>query len=320
MNRREFIRSALAGGVLMATSELPLAAEDNPLVFPQRGRYERLALGYVTVRAGARKPFSILHISDTHLTAAAPDEDVKKLRLMLARTKTFGGRQEEALRDSLAWARLNVDYVLHTGDLIDWQSNANFALVKKYFGERMFGAVGNHEYSSDLWLSEPKQEKTEAGKARTRARLADAYPMDIAFSSQIVNGVNFVTIDDAYGTVTAEQVRRFGDEVAKGLPIILCMHVPFFTDDIWRATSKFWAHPDSRFENGEVPPPAGDYRRQLDDPVTRGFIAELKREPLLKAILAGHEHVAVSDRFSPVAVEHVVGANFLFQGQEVLVI
>ena len=318
MNRREFIRSALAGGVLMATSELPLAAEDNPSVFPQRGRYERLALGYVTVRAGARKPFSILHISDTHLTAAAPDEDVKKLRLMLARTKTFGGRQEEALRDSLAWARLNVDYVLHTGDLIDWQSNANFALVKKYFGERMFGAVGNHEYSSDLWLSEPKQEKTEAGKARTRARLADAYPMDIAFSSQIVNGVNFVTIDDAYGTVTAEQVRRFGDEVAKGLPIILCMHVPFFTDLIWQLTMRYWRDHDKKFRNAAVPSPSSDYKRQLEDKTTRDFIAYLKSEKLLKGLLVGHQHVTMEDRFSPTATEYAVGGNFMFTGREVL--
>ena len=26
----------------------------------------------------------------------------------------FGGRQEEALRDSLAWAKEHVDYVVHT--------------------------------------------------------------------------------------------------------------------------------------------------------------------------------------------------------------
>ena len=57
---------------------------------------------------------------------------------------------------------------------------------------------------------------------------------------------------------------------------------------------------------------------QQEDPVTREFIEYLRHEPLLKAILAGHEHITIQDRFSPIAMEYVVGGNFLFCGQEVL--
>ena len=120
--------------------------------------------------------------------------------------------------------------------------------------------------------------------------------------------------------MTAAQVERFRAEVKKGLPIVLCMHVPFFTDDIWLATTKFWACAGRKFEDAAVPPPKRDYLRQKEDPVTRDFIAYLKTEPLLKAILAGHEHVMVQDRFSPTAEELVVGANFMFCGREVLFI
>ena len=320
MNRRDFLKSAFAGGALIATAKLPSFAEDDPSIFPQRGKYERLSLGYATIRAGATKPFSILHISDTHLTEAYDDEGEKKLTLRTERRKTFGGRQEEALRDSLAWAKENVDYVLHTGDLIDWQSRANFDLVKKYFGDAMFGSLGNHEFSPDMWLSEPKETKDESWKDRTRAQLAATFPFDVVLHSQVVNGVNFVTLDDVYGTVTEEQVRRFRAEVAKGLPIVLCMHVPFFTDDIWRATTKFWRDQGKRFTDAAIPPPKGDYLRQKEDSVTRDFIAYLKTEPLLKAILAGHEHVMIQDRFSPTAEEFVVGANFMFAAREVLVV
>ena len=52
--------------------------------------------------------------------------------------------------------------------------------------------------------------------------------------------------------------------------------------------------------------------------MTRDFIASLRREPLLKAILAGHLHITVQDRFSPTAMQYVVGGNFMFHGQEVL--
>ena len=56
----------------------------------------------------------------------------------------------------------------------------------------------------------------------------------------------------------------------------------------------------------------------MTDVVTRDFIASLRREPLLKAILAGHLHITVQDRFSPTAMQYVVGGNFMFHGQEVL--
>ena len=305
-------------GGLVAVASLPSFGADDPGVFPKRGNFERLVLAYQHVHIGLEKPFSILHISDTHFTSAYPDEDAKKQTLREKRTQTFGGRQEEAIRDSLAWAKKNVDYVLHTGDLIDWQSRANFDLVKKYYGEAagtMFGSMGNHEFSPSMWLE--KDESSEAHKEKSRAKLSAAYPFDIELASTVVNGVNFVALDDVYGYVTARQVARFRDEAKKGLPIVLCMHVPFYTPHIWRANSKFWS-PNRKFVRADVPDARGDYQKQKTDVVTRDFIAYLKTEPLLKAILAGHLHITVQDRFSPTAMQYVVGGNFMFHGQEVL--
>ena len=312
-SRRDFLRGGLALGGIVAVSRLPAFADD-PAVFPGRGRFERLVLAYQHIDVGAVKPFSILHISDTHLTEAYPDEGEMKQQLKAKRTQCFGGRQEEALRDSLEWARKNVDYVLHTGDLIDWQSRANFDLVKKYYGPGMFGSVGNHEYSRNMWLE--KSENTEAYKDGTRAEVAAVYPFDVKLASTVVNGVNFVTLDDVYGYVTAEQAERFRAEAKKGLPIILCMHVPFYTPGIWRANHKFW-RAGAKFTTAAIPDARGDYMRQQTDPVTREFIAYLKGEPLLKGILAGHLHIAVQERFSPTAMQYVVGGNFMFHGQEV---
>ena len=325
MKRRDFFKGMAGTGVLIATSQLPMfaqdkpaPAQDDPSVFPLRGRYERLSISYATVEIGLEKPFSVLHISDTHLTAAYPHENETKQRLHQTRTRTFGGHQEEALRDSLAWAKEKVDYVVHTGDLIDWQSEANYDLVRKYFGDNMIGCMGNHEFSPDMGYSDPKESPTEAYKDLSRKALSDAYPFDISFSSQVVNGVNFIMIDDVYGTVTEEQVARFREQAAKGLPMVLCMHVPFYTPDIWRATKRFWTGRDCKFTDGAVPETGGAYRRQMEDSTTREFIEYLRKEPLLKAILAGHEHITVQDRFSQSAVEYVVSGNFLFAGQEVL--
>ena len=318
MNRRGFLKALTGGGAMIAASQLPSFAADDPSVFPLRGRYERLVLAYQRIDAGATAPFSILHISDTHLTAAYPTEadGADKVKTMERRTRTFGGRQEEALRDSLAWAKEHVDYVLHTGDLIDWQSEANFDLVKKYYGPGLFGSMGNHEFYT--YLPGEKHTWQEPFKDRSWPILKRVYPVDARFSSKVVNGVNFVCMDDVFGTVQPDQVELFRAEAKKGLPIVLCMHVPFFTNFIWQASERFWRACGRFTADGVAPEARSDFKRQLEDPVTHGFIAYLKKEPLLKGILAGHLHIAVQERFSPTAMQYVVGGNFMFHGQEVL--
>ena len=189
--------------------------------------------------------------------------------------------------------------------------------MKKYFGDGVIGSLGNHEYSTDMWLSDPKEEKNEKYKNNTRETIQSVYPFNTTLFSQVVNGVNFVTLDDVYGYVTKTQVKLFKAEVAKGLPIVLCMHVPFHTDNIWRATCRFWKD-KGKLTYREVPEPTGDYKRQRKDPVTRKFIKYLKSEPLLRCILAGHEHITVEDQFSPTCREYLVAGNFLFHGREIL--
>jgi hypothetical protein len=73
-----------------------------------------------------------------------------------------------------------------------------------------------------------------------------------------------------------------------------------------------------KYSSASVPNARSDYARQLSDKTTCDFIAYLKSEPLLKGILAGHLHIDVSDRFSPTAMEYVVGGNFMFHGRHVL--
>ena len=316
VSRRDALKGAFAFGGLAAVSGLPAFADDTAQ-FPKRGRFERLSIVSQHIKAGASKPFSVLHISDTHMTAAYCDEAEDVRARAKDRTRTFGGLQEEALRDSLAWAKEHVDYVVHTGDMIDFQSEANFDLVKKCYGNAagtIVGSLGNHEY----YHGQKEEEENDSFKGRTRDRVAAAFPFDISFQSTVVNGINFVALDNVYGTVTAGQATRFEAEVNKGLPIILCMHCPIHTERIARAASRYWCKTDLK----AVPDMSGYVRgykkcgRRTD---TQEFYAYLEAQPLLKAVLAGHIHVTVADRFSPTAIEYVVGGNFLFHGQEITI-
>ena len=316
LNRRNFIGGV---GAVIATSALPAFGKDDPSLFPKRGVVERLAVAYQHIHIGLPQPFSVLHISDTHLTAVYDDEPEYLVNFAKKRSKTFGGRQEEALRDSLAWAKMNVDYVIHTGDFIDFQTRANLDIVKKVFGEgnALAACLGNHEFQRRI-PGETIDESSIAGLRKYGALsmklLADTFPFDISLQSTVVNGVNFVTLNEVAGFVTENHVARFHAEVKKGLPIVLCMHCPFFTAELARASCKYWQF-NRKFRQDNAGP-MNSY--QTNDPVTRDFIAYLKSEPLLKGILTGHMHLTASDRFSPTAMQYIVGGNFMFHGEEIL--
>ena len=316
MNRRDFIGGV---GAVIASASLPSFGKDDPSLFPKRGVVERLAIAYQHIHIGLPQPFSVLHISDTHLTAVYDDEPEYLVKFAKYRAKVFGGRQEEALRDSLSWAQKNVDYVIHTGDFIDFQTRANLDIVKKVFGEEksLTGSLGNHEFQRRI-PDEKVDESSIAGLrqygALSMKLLAETFPFDISLQSTVVNGVNFVTLNEVVGFVTENHVERFHAEVKKGLPIILCMHCPFFTPELSRASSKYWQF--NRKFRQDNPGPMNSF--QTNDPVTRDFIAYLKGEPLLKGILTGHMHLTACDRFSPTAMQYIVGGNFMVHGEEVL--
>ena len=316
LNRRNFIGGV---GAVVASSALPAFGKDDPSLFPNRGVVERLAVAYQHIHIGLPQPFSVLHISDTHLTAVYDDEPEYLVKFAKYRAKVFGGRQEEALRDSLAWAKMNVDYVIHTGDFIDFQTRANLDIVKKVFGEEkaLTGSLGNHEFQRRI-PDEKVDESCIAGLRKYGALsmklLAETFPFDISLQSTVVNGVNFVTLNEVVGFVTENHVERFHAEVKKGLPIILCMHCPFFTAELARASCKYWQF--NRKFRQDNPGPMNSF--QVNDPVTRDFIAYLKGEKLLRGILTGHMHLTACDRFSPTAMQYIVGGNFMFHGEEIL--
>lgn len=318
MDRRMFLKGGLAAGGLVATAALPSFAADDPALFERRGVFERLSLTYRHLHLGLAEPFSVLHISDTHLTEAYADEAADLVECAAKRRQTFGGCQQAALAASLAWAKDCADYVLHTGDLMDFQSRANFDLARKYWGgaSNLFGTTGNHEYQRRS--GEKGVRNTAEYNAASRADLDRTLGFDTLFASTVVKGVNFVCLDNSYGTVTAEQATRFEAEAKKGLPIVLCQHAPFYTPEISRANAKFWRRYGDKFRLSEVPPVAGDYKRQSEDRTTQDFLCYLKSQPLLKAVLAGHLHIDVEDRLTPTAMEYVVGGNFLYHGAEIL--
>ena len=296
MNRREFLKLGACGCFASSLSNLDLSVYSE--AFAEEA-LDNLKIVEHTLKIGATKPFTAVHISDTHLTFADERETERKQKLAQDRARYFN-KAEINLRAAVSYAKQRDALLLHTGDMIDFVSEKNFEFVSAFYQESEmvphFVSSGNHEFSH--YLGEAKED--EAYKLQSFDRVQKAFPNDLRFCSRIVNGINFVAFDDVYYYVADNIVELFQKEIDKGLPIVTMCHVPFYTPELYRfmiedrkeRISYTMGTPDDKNEN------------------TAKFLKWIKEQPLMKAHLCGHLHVNHVDQFSEYAQQYVVGGNF----------
>ena len=113
---------------------------------------------------------------------------------------------------------------------------------------------------------------------KSRQRLKEAFPeFDLDFSNRIVNGINLICADNSLDYYNKETLRRFREEQAKGLPMILFSHDPMRTDHL----NKF----ESWCEHITLTPD--------DFAASREMIEAIHSDPNLVAYFAGHSHLEV---------------------------
>ena len=192
ISRRSFIA---AGAALALATELRAAAPADTVRKTKLPGFKPLDLRRLQIKVGAERPFKAVHISDTHIVRAdATEKDPRKLDLA-SRRYTHMAFGEHYLAEAVAAARRDNALLLHTGDMIDFVSNANLRLVARYFGsDDWFVSPGNHEFSK--YVGEAREDA--AYKADSYARVSASFPNDLTFASRVVNGVNFVAVDDVY--------------------------------------------------------------------------------------------------------------------------
>lgn len=261
------------------------------------------------ISVGAEKPFSLLHISDTHLTLANDRDDARKLELAQRRARVFP-HAEEMLREVSAEAKKKGLPIVHSGDLTDFVSCANIDAARKFTDSHdVFFAAGNHEFS--LYVGEAFEDA--AYRNKSLATVQSAFKNDIRFSSRVINGVNLVAVDDSYYRFEPEQLEKLKAEVSRGLPIVLLMHTPLYTPELYRTI---------RFERGNksgclvnVPPEKmTDYepyriRQQSADEITREACEYIVSTPEIRAIIAGHVHFDGEFSIHPGLTQYLTGTT-----------
>ena len=249
-----------------------------------------LNLTHTTLSVGATAPFTAIHASDTHLTYADMRDGQRKVDLISWRLPSFP-HAEAALTELGELSRELNAPILHTGDLSDYVSLANLERVKAFTDTHdLFMATGNHEFS--LYVGEAKEDA--AYRNQSLPAVQACFKNNIRMDSRIIGGVNFIALDNGYYTFEPEQFAFLKAEAEKGLPMVLMMHTPLYDPALYeimmgRCPCAYLAGVPEELMRCY---PEDRYIQQMADGVTLEMMDYIAREPLVKAILAGHIHAS----------------------------
>lgn len=263
------------------------------------------------ISVGANTPFSVLHISDTHLTLADEFDNERKHELAQKRSEIEAFRETEAVRKTASeMSKKEGLPIFHTGDLIDFVSHANLKVAKEFAEENdLFLAAGNHEFSQYVG----EAEEDAAYRNQSLALVQSAVKNDIRFSSRVINGVNFVALDNSYYLIEENQLECLQAEVEKGLPVVLLLHTPLYEQSLYNHHRNKKEHSPVYLMN--VPQEKMEYysteryKQQKADFVTEKAYDYILSEPAIKAILAGHLHYDFESTINQKLPQFITGCS-----------
>lgn len=278
-----------------------------------------LDINKCTLNIGAEKLFKILHITDSHIALCDERDNERKMAVMKRCGDTEKKRRNFA--EQLEYGEKNCDLIVHTGDLIDYITEAGVEFARETLkNEKIFFIAGNHDYSQ--YIGEAWEDM--AYRMSSYRYMGDrGFDVNMLFSSRVFSGVNFVGIDDSYHQVEDWQTERLKTEAEKGLPIVLAMHVPLFEETLYKRAVEHSG--DSAYLMGcdeKHLLPYSEFRaaEQRPSPSTLRFIEYVYSEPLIKAVLAGHIHFSFESTLENGIIQYVTGGGYNNTVREITVI
>ena len=257
---------------------------------------------------GLMGEYKFVHISDSHVSAFS-DADQKswtsaRVQYNTARRNSFmadGLYAEERFPLLFDYAaEIGADGMFLTGDLIDFPSEKNIALlyenVSRFNGKSIF-CLGNHDWNySDDYMT---------GNAVTTNRplFNDLTNGDPYFSYAEYDGFIVAAIDNSSDVVTQETVDKFFALYEKNKPIILLLHVPLHADTLAPDVKKVWGGRNITMGPGAMGSDWGSVQ-QLYNAVC---VAE---DTPVVAVFAGHVHFNHEDVFPNGVPQYITSTGY----------
>ena len=273
---------------------------------------------------GLKKSFCVLFLADTHFTV----ED-ERGREFYKYSKRMGGEavepenygvgngRDRALEASLDKARkTNCELVLLGGDIVNFPSLASVERLKKLLdssGLNWMYISGNHDWHYEGELGKASDQREKWTNKHLKALYQGNSPM---FCSQVIGGVNFVMIDNSIFEIIPEQLEFFQEQIQRGIPILLSVHIPLFQPGHgvdYGCGNPYWMRANDCYFEVERREP---WSEKGCSKTTLQFRECVMCNPEVIGVYAGHMHDEAIDFFNG-KLQYVVDANF--NGEDVLI-
>lgn len=249
------------------------------------------------------KPTRILHITDSHITFAGPEDEEfdeyssrmseaysngnhYKTGIPISRTEAFTGILQKA-------KKMEIDLILLTGDILNYPSKRAVQFVIDELnscGIPYLFTAGNHDWHLE-------------GLSGSSNDLREKWRKDVLFPlyqgenpshySQQINGINFLMIDNSTYQMNKEQVDFIRQQSKLGLPMILGLHIPVSIDgQLYGIGNRNWGAAIDKgyeLERRERWPEEGHNQETYE------FVEILLNTPV-SIVLSGHVHTFKNER------------------------
>lgn len=251
---------------------------------------------------GLEKPVRVLQISDTHISLDNESDRVfddysARLRNAFDSMKHF--KSGETNHPSVYFTEMmklaqdrNVDLIALTGDIMNYpaQSSVDFIYGElKNSGKPFVYTSGNHDWHYEGMDGSSESLRDKWTNSTMRALYQGGNPL---YSSIVIGGLNFVSIDNSTYQINPEQLAFFRSQSKRGLPIVLLMHMPIYTKVGGSGIGDpNWGYDTDRnyaLERRERWPKSGN------KPSTVEFVREVMESEGI-VIFAGHTHRGRTD-------------------------
>ena len=240
--------------------------------------------------AGLKEPVRFWVIADSHLNLR-DERDAQYAENCKWISGEWGGKItcREAFLKLLKEAKAEKpDLLVMAGDMINFPTLANVEFAKRELdacGVPWIYVAGNHDWHLRYEPGKPE----DLRKKWTSTRLAPLYQgANPQYASRVVKGVRFVMIDNSLHNVTPEQTEFFRAEAAKGDPVCLVMHIPFWHKG-WGFDTCACPNWEKRDRTWEIKL-LGAAQADQQDASTFAFRAAVESTPNLVGVFAGHMH------------------------------
>ncbi len=290
--RRTAVLLLIITSLTACASGRPLTAADNT------------AIDTVTVNVpGISGEYSLLFLTDMHIVIPDETADSQLRDYASERLSHFTGESGHVSSELFAsWVdyanQTEPDVLLLGGDLIDSPAPSNM----EYLGQCLrklevpyLYAVGNHDWTY------PWEYMTETGAENYLPLLAPYMDSNTAIHSLELDDFILVAVDNSNNQIHPDALEEYRRILSRNKPVILLLHVPFYTEDLLAEASAVW--PNSVVLGGGVH--GGIYPND----VSAQFMSlTTAADSPVAAVLAGHVHFSnVSDLAGEKTIPQIVG-------------